>query len=176
MGERFIPLAVACAVALVSALGVILPRRPVHGAIALLVHSLSLAAIYLAMNAEVVGISQVIIYSGAVVVLFLFVVLLLPTGGRESRFGPRRYLTAALGGGAFFMALVSAVVVQLPAAPDQSPGSVAEVGRSLFDPLLVPFELTAPMLLIAIVGAVTLWRRLEPSAPAAGRRKERAAP
>jgi NADH:ubiquinone oxidoreductase subunit 6 (subunit J) len=161
MDDRLVPLIIGCALALGSALFVVLPRRPVHGAIALLVHSIALAGLYLVMAAELVAMGQVIVYSGAVVVLFLFVVLLLPKGGREPRMGPRRWLTALVGGGAFLAALAAAVLVRLPPAPGPANGGVAAIGRSLFGSMLVPFELTAPLLLVAIVGAVTLWRRQE---------------
>lgn len=164
MNERLVPLTIACLLALLSALAVILPRRPVHCAMALLVHSLSLAGLYVALHAELVGMAQVIIYSGAVVVLFLFVVLLLPKGGREARTGPRRYVAALVAGGAFFAALLSTVVIQLPPRP-QPAVSPTEVSRSLFGPLFVPFELTAPLLLVAILGAVALWRRQESQPP-----------
>lgn len=161
MSDRFVPVAIACALALASAVAVVLPRRPVHCAIALLVHSIALAALYLLLAADLVAMGQVIVYSGAVVVLFLFVVLLLPRGGREPRRGPRRWLTALVGGGAFLAALAATVTVQLPPAAPDATLDAAAVGRSLFGPMLVPFELTAPLLLVAIVGAVTLWRRQE---------------
>src|SRR5919201_2450639 len=73
----------ACVLALVSALAVVLLRRPVYAAVGLLAHSLSLAALFALLAASLVAIGQVIIYSGAIVVLFLFVVTLLPTGGSE---------------------------------------------------------------------------------------------
>src|SRR5690242_20830804 len=78
-----VPLALGCLVALASALGVVLARRPVYSAIFLLVHSLSLAALFGLLSAAMVAVGQIVIYSGAIVVLFLFVVTLLPTGGRE---------------------------------------------------------------------------------------------
>ena len=165
MGDRLVPLILGCALALGSALFVVLPRRPVHCAIALLVHTIALAGLYLVMFADLVAMGQVIVYSGAIVVLFLFVVLLLPKGGREPRLGPRRWLTALVGGCAFLVALLAAVLVQLPPAPAATRGGVAEIGRSLFGPMLVPFEMTAPLLLVAIVGAVTLWRRQESKGP-----------
>ena len=87
MNELFIPLAVGCAVALVSALLVVLARRPVHSVVALLAHSLSLAALYLILGADMVAMGQVLIYSGAIVVLFLFVIALLPQGGSEADLG-----------------------------------------------------------------------------------------
>src|ERR1043165_3721519 len=78
-----VPVAICCALAALSALGVVLLRRPVHVAVALLAHSLSLAALYLSLEAQFSAVAQTLIYSGAIVVLFLIVVALLPTGGRE---------------------------------------------------------------------------------------------
>jgi NADH-quinone oxidoreductase subunit J len=151
-----------CALTVASAILVILPRRPVRCAIALLAHSLCLAALYVALGADLVGIAQVVIYSGAIVVLFLFVVLLLPQGGREARVGPRRRFSALVGGGAFLAAvLVSAAVQVRSVTALPATGSVENVGRALFGELLVPMEMTAPLLLVAIIGAVTLWRRTE---------------
>ena len=83
MDALFLPLLIGCVVALVSALGVVLARRPVHGAVALLIHSLAIAGLFLVLAADLVAIGQVLIYSGAIVVLFLFVVALLPSGGIE---------------------------------------------------------------------------------------------
>jgi len=71
MQSLFVPLLVGCAVALLSALGVVLARRPIYAAMALLVHSLSLAALFGILSASMVAVGQVIIYSGAIVVLFL---------------------------------------------------------------------------------------------------------
>jgi NADH-quinone oxidoreductase subunit J len=156
-----IPLAVLCAAALATAVAVILPRRPMHGAIALLAHSLCLAGLYVCLQAELVAMGQVIIYSGAVVVLLLFVVLLLPKGGREGRVGPRRYVSALVAGSTFFSVMMLAVAVTLPDPKPAAAPTAKEFGRSLFGSLLVPFELTAPLLLVAIVGAVALWRRQE---------------
>ena len=81
--DLFLPLLIGCLVALASALGVILSRRPVYAAIFLLVHSLSLAGLFALLSAAMVAVGQVLIYSGAIVVLFLFVVTLLPSDGRE---------------------------------------------------------------------------------------------
>src|SRR5919112_533482 len=99
LNELFLPLAVGCAVALVSALMVVLARRPVHSVVALLAHSLSLAALYLILGADMVAMGQILIYSGAIVVLFLFVVALLPQGGVEGFPGGGRVLGAIVAGG-----------------------------------------------------------------------------
>jgi NADH-quinone oxidoreductase subunit J len=155
-------LAAGCGLAVLSAAGVVWLRKPVPAAIALLVHSLALAGLYLVLSAQFVAVGQVMIYSGAVVVLFLFVVLLLPEGGRGQSIGRARELTAVIGGGLVLagLAFVLAATEGVPAAPGVD-DSVAAVGRSLMGPMLVPFELTALPLLLAIVAAVTLWRRQE---------------
>ena len=166
MADQFIPLAVAAAVSLLSGVGVVLARRPVHGVVALLGHSLAIAALYLIMAAELVALGQVLIYSGAIVVLFLFVVALLPAGGAEGPFGFARVLSAVIAAATLLVALMAALVagqppLVAPTAQSGTIGGVEAVGRSLFGPLIVPFELSAPLLLVAIVGAVAIWRRQE---------------
>jgi NADH-quinone oxidoreductase subunit J len=161
MSELFIPIAIACAVALVSGLGVVLASRLVHAVVALLAHSLTIAALYLILAADLVAVGQVLIYSGAIVVLFLFVVALLPIGGLEGPIGTGRILSAIVAAGALLVALAAGLAAGVPAAPASPVGGVEAIGRSLFGPLLVPFELTAPLLLVAIIGAVSIWRRQE---------------
>lgn len=169
-------LAGGCLLAVASALGVVLLRKPVYAAAALLVHSLSLAALFAILAAPLVAVGQLIIYSGAIVVLFLFVVTLLPSGGRELAPGGSRLAAGAVIAVALVAALATALGGAVPiAAPAVSTldGSVQAVGRALFGPLIVAFELTAPLLLVAIVGAVVLWRRHEPRLPAPTRVKTR---
>ncbi len=164
MDSLFGPLALGCVVAVASALGVILARRPVYAAIFLLLHSLSLAALFGLLSAAIVAVGQVIIYSGAIVVLFLFVVTLLPTGGRELAPTSGRFLAACLAGGAIIVALAASIITS--ALPPTSSGGdlgVAAVGHALFSTVLVAFELTAPLLLVAVIGAVVIWRRHEPT-------------
>jgi NADH-quinone oxidoreductase subunit J len=121
----------------------------------------------------------VVIYSGAIVVLFLFVVTLLPAGGRELNLHGSRVAAACVAGGGLLVALAAGMAgASLPVAvPD--PGvtlGVAAVGVALFGPLLVAFELTAPLLLVAIVGAVVVWRRHEPRPRTAARSVRSAEP
>jgi NADH-quinone oxidoreductase subunit J len=160
MQEQMPYVAVGCALALLTALGVVGMRKPVYCAFALLLHSLSLAGLYLLLSAEFVAIGQVIIYSGAIVVLFLFVVLLLPQGGRDDKGGLLRDLGAALAAAAVLVGLLQAMPGDPPPIPE-SPDTVEAIGRSLFGSMLVPFELSAIPLLLAIVAGVTLWRRQE---------------
>jgi NADH-quinone oxidoreductase subunit J len=161
MAERLVPLAIGCLAALLTGLGVVLLRRPVHCAFLLLLHSLSIAALYLMLSADFVAMGQVTIYSGAIVVLFLFVVLLLPERGEETRANMKRVLVALVGGGVMATALLPvASLAAAPAAVPPEPGfSVEALAGSLFGAQLVPFELTAVLLLVAIVGGVALWNR-----------------
>jgi NADH-quinone oxidoreductase subunit J len=163
LNDLLVPLFVACAVALVSGLLVVTARRPVRAVVALLAHSLSIAALYLLLAADLVALAQVLIYSGAIVVLFLFVIALLPTGGVETGSGASQALGAVLAGGALIAALAAWFVAgpPLPAAPAVAAGGVDEIGRALFRRLIVAFELTGPLLVVAIVGAVAIWRRQE---------------
>ena len=163
MNDLFIPLAIGCAVALVSALLVVLARRPVHAVLGLLAHSLSLAALYMVLGADMVAMGQILIYSGAIVVLFLFVVALLPQGGSEGDPGIGRVLGGLVAGGALLVGLAAWLSISgnLPPSAPNAGGNVAEIGRSLFGRLIVPTELTAPLLLVSIVGAVAIWRRQE---------------
>src|SRR6266852_2211595 len=109
MQALFVPTLVGCVVALLSALGVVLARRPIYAAMALLVHSLSLAALFGLLSAAMVAVGQVIIYSGAIVVLFLFVVTLLPTGGRELAPPGARIVAACVAGGGLLVAFAAAL-------------------------------------------------------------------
>src|SRR5438067_9429424 len=108
MDSLFWPLLLGCAVALASALGVVLARRPVYAAIFLLLHSLSLAALFGLLSASIVAVGQIVIYSGAIVVLFLFVVTLLPSGGRELSVNGGRIAAACIAGGAVLVAIAAA--------------------------------------------------------------------
>lgn len=159
------PVAVCCALAAFSALAVVLLKRPVHTALGLLGHSLSMAALYFLLSAQLMAVAQMLIYSGAIVVLFLIVVTLLPEGGQEKLTGSQLFFgivagVAVLGvfGGA--LSAFTAASGELPSLRGSGP-SVKEVGAPLFSSLLVPFELTAPLLLAAIVSAIALWRRQE---------------
>lgn len=157
-----VPVVICCVLAALSAVGVALLRRPVHVAVALLGHSLSLAALYMAVDAQFSAVAQTLIYSGAIVVLFLIVVALLPSGGQEELgFGK---IAAGVVVFASMASALGAAVWALPALKIGERGhgfTVKEVGAPLFAELIVPFELTAPLLLAAIVSAIALWRRQE---------------
>src|SRR4051794_41762572 len=98
---------------------VVIARRPVHSVVALLSHSLSIAALYMILGADMVAMGQILIYSGAIVVLFLFVVALLPQGGAEISPGFGRVLGAVVAGGGLL--LPAAARVSVGGAPPPPP-------------------------------------------------------
>jgi NADH-quinone oxidoreductase subunit J len=159
--DQFVPAAIVAALTIAGALGVVLSRQPVHAALALLGHTLGLAGLFLVLSAELVAMGQIVIYSGAIVVLFLFVVALLPSGGFEGAFGSARAASALVMVAIVLGTLGVVIGVGAPMAATTSDHSVESVGLALFGPLIVPFELTAPLLLVAVIGAVVIWRRQE---------------
>lgn len=151
-----------------SALTVVLHPNPVKSALALVVTLFLLAVVFVFLEAHMIAALQVIVYAGAIMVLFLFVIMLLnlQDDAAETRGSDRIALRAGawLGGGVLAGELV-ALFLRLPlAAPSAAPegyGGAAVVARSLFTDYLLPFELTSILLLIAVVGAVVLAQRRE---------------
>lgn len=161
----FVPAAV---LALAGGVGVITARQPVHSALALLVVLASLAVTYLLLAAQFIAALQVIIYAGAIVVLFLFVIMLLHAQSGEAA---RQKLPHQRGAAFVFAALYLAVllVATLGAAGPLGPlaagfGTAQMVGESLFVTYLLQFELASIILLVGIVAAVVLGRRESPDA------------
>src|SRR3954452_12994283 len=161
------------ALALIGALGVVLARNPVHSALLLVVTLVSVAVFFIQQQAHLLAAVQVIVYAGAIVVLFLFVIMLLGVDREESLDDPlphQRIAAIALG------IIVLAELIFLAGhnwatgapAPDQFAlkgggtglgNNVERVARVLFTDFLWPFEITAGLLVIAVVGSVVLARR-----------------
>ena len=154
---------VIAALAVASALGVVLNRNPVHAACALVAHLFLLAVFFVGLDAQLVGVLQVIVYAGAVVVLFLFVIMLLNLQAEvRATAGPALVFAAAAGVVAFATLIVAGFPAP-PAAADAALGTgygeTRELARVLFTRYALPFELTSLLLLVAIVGAVVLARK-----------------
>lgn len=152
------------AVAVASALGVITMRNPVRCALSLALGLLALAGIYLLSGAEFIAAIQVIVYAGAVMVLFLFVIMLLNLG-RELRAAVRS--PALIFGGVVLgiIFLAEGVLLLNMGVPSGTLGvrgpvpSTETMGRLLFGNYLLAFEAASLLLLVGIVGAVALLRR-----------------
>jgi len=153
-----------------GAVGTVMLRNSFYCVLALVGHLLSLAALFLLLNAEFVAAAQVVVYAGAVMVLYVFVVAYV--GGTNVRLAPAAGRGFKVLGGLFALALflelsiaslgsgLSAIDSRGADAMSEFPfGSPAEIGRLLLTKFLLPFEVASFLLLIAAVGAVTLARR-----------------
>jgi NADH-quinone oxidoreductase subunit J len=147
-------------VTVAGALSVLLARNPITAAMCLVGTFFGLAAIYVLLSAHLIAALQLIVYAGAIMVLFVFVIMLLnltqpsPRVGKVKAWHVIGGLAAAAG--AFLLFLVFAGAPAEAAVPPEGFGSVAGVGRLLFEQYVLPFEATSILLLVAIVGAVVV--------------------
>ncbi len=150
--------------ALAGGVGVIASRRPVHSALALLLVLLSLAVDYLLLDAQFIAVIQVLVYAGAIVVLFVFIIMLLRAQSHEGeRPGAGLPLPLAAVLTALFSLGLLGILARAPAPAAAVPegfGTIQTVGRALFSRFLLPFEAASLVLLIGMIGAVALGRRL----------------
>ncbi len=145
----------------ISAAGVVVARNPVNAAMSLVAAFFFLAGIYVLLAAHLLAFLQVLVYAGAIMVLFLFVIMLLTTGDEEfGRARMKAMQVAGVFGAAGVLAVIVRAVSQLGALPMRQVGNdfgtVKAVGRILFTQYLLPFEATSLLLLVAIVGAVVV--------------------
>jgi len=160
---------VAAGLALAGALGVVLAKNPVHSALSLVLTLLTIAVLFLLQGAQLVAAVQVIVYASAIVVLFLFVIMLIGVDREESLGEPFHFQRpAAIALGVIALAEVvflaghewatgaSATRGGLQAGTG---GNVERVAKSLFTDFVWAFEITAVLLVLAVVGGVVLARR-----------------
>ncbi len=160
------------AASVASALLAVTRRNPVHSMLWVLVLFLHVAGIFLLLGAEFLAAVQVVVYAGAILVFYLFVLMLLDLPGEEARPRFGVHWPFAVAGGLGFAALTwvaqiatldaarTGVAAQAPTAVQGPPlGSLSDVGMALFGPFALPFEMASLVLLAAIVGAVVLARR-----------------
>ena len=160
---------VFAALALAGSLLVVLGRNPVHCALGLVLALVSVAVFFLQQDAQLLAAVQVIVYAGAVVVLFLFVIMLLGVDREEALVEPLRYQRpAAIALGVIVFAEVlflagrqwaTGLPSQRGALDDPELSNIEVVARTLFTDFLWPFEIIAALLVIAVVGGVVLARR-----------------
>ncbi len=144
-----------------SAAGVLVARNPVHSAMSLVVAFFFLAGIYVLLTAHLIAFLQVLVYAGAIMVLFLFVIMLLTTADDQfERTRLRAMQVFGVAGAAGVAAVIVVAIAELGPMPMRIVGSdfgtVKAVGRLLFTTYLLPFEATSLLLLVAIVGAVVV--------------------
>jgi len=155
--------------AVVTAILVIVQRNPVASAIFLILTFFSLAGIYLLLHAEFIAAIQVLVYAGAIMVLFLFVIMLLNLE-KEKRIVTRNRLLKGVGvllglallvqiGTVFQKVLLEGTKGSFPPEKVASLGNTQVVAQLLFTDFLLPFEITSVLLLVAIIGAIMLAKR-----------------
>ncbi len=151
-------------IAVVAAIGMLVSRNAVYAALFLILDFMTIAVFFVLLNAPFIAIAQVSVYTGAIMVLFLFVIMLL---GAERAVGEVRTISwqipLAVVLGVILLGEAVFIIVQqrgaLPSITTQLPvdfGSPAQVGTSLFSNFLLPFEITSVLLLVGIVGAIVL--------------------
>ncbi|GAA1164117.1 NADH-quinone oxidoreductase subunit J [Ornithinimicrobium humiphilum] len=149
-----------------GALGLLFARKAVHAAMAMAVTMVSLGVVYIVQDAEFVGIIQVFVYSGAVMMLFLFVVMLVGRDASESMVETlrgQRFWAFLLGAGFAAAAVFGLTRVEWPAAAGlaqaQEEGPVTALAREIFERQVLPFEVLGALLVIAVMGAMALAHR-----------------
>ncbi len=145
-----------------GALNLLLQSHPINSALSLVVVMSSLAVLYLLLGAEFLAAAQIIVYAGAIMVLFTFVVMLLNAGREERTMGSRAAKALGFPAVAIVLAVIATVILKaqgLGSASLSDPVTpTEELSRVLFHELLLPFEVTSVLILIAILGAVALAR------------------
>lgn len=153
------------AIAVLCAINVVMQKHPISSALSLVGVMASLAVLYLLLGGEFIAMAQIIVYAGAVMVLFIFVIMLL-NAGVEVRRG-RSWMATIFGVPALLglLGVFACFLVRwFPNAPivrfgDFTGGTAASIGYALFTDYLLPFEVTSVLILIAILGAVVLARK-----------------
>ena len=159
----FAVFAVGC---VISALGVVVIRNPIKGAMSLIASFFCLACLFLLQAAELLAVLEILVYAGAIMVLFVFVIMLVEDHDQpivRATFGNRILLPIKI----LAVGAVAFVVIRLIARADFAPsgelpdgfGSASAVGREFFDNFIFHFEMTSLLLLVGIVGAVIVSRR-----------------
>jgi NADH-quinone oxidoreductase subunit J len=156
------------AIALGAGMAMIVQRNAVHAALLLVLNLLCVAVLFLLLGAEFLFVSQIIVYAGAIVILFLFVIMLLGVDRNELLNEPRRFQSRQIVlGGVTGLALVAGLATavssgrlggRMPDAPEGF-GSAESIGSLLFQRYLLPFEVTGLLLLVATIGILMLAKR-----------------
>jgi NADH-quinone oxidoreductase subunit J len=155
-------------IAVGAALNLLLQRHPINSALSLVVVMMSLAVLYFSLGAEFLAAAQVIVYSGAIMVLFVFVIMLLNAGEEDRSKASRIASVAGFPGAAAILCLLAFVFLserkqlgfaRLSTDLAGAVNNITDVSHVLFTSLLLPFEVTSILILVAILGAVVLARK-----------------
>lgn len=165
MSAQMVIFFVLAAIAVLGAVSLILQRHPIHSALSLIVVMVALAGLYLLMGAEFVAAVQIIVYGGAIMVLFIFVIMLLNAGEEERTTFSKLALYAGVPLAVAVTGMIAAAIVNsraastMPAAAPMTLTSTRTLSTLLFTEFVYPFELTSFLILVAILGAIVLAQR-----------------
>lgn len=168
MNIETVAFSILAIIGLISAILLIFQKNPVYSALLLIFHFMALAGLYLLLNAQFIAVLQVLIYAGAVMVLFVFVIMLLNLQNEQAlkdRLNLRKIISFALGivlflqFGAFFL-IKARNDLNIKKSPDSfEAGSIQKISDALFTNYLIPFEVASFLLLVAIIGSIFLAKR-----------------
>jgi NADH-quinone oxidoreductase subunit J len=151
------------AIALGGAINVVVQRQVLYSALSLIVMLASISGLFVLLRAEMLAMVQIIVYTGAIMVLFVFVIMLLNVNDDDDNTDTLRWPKfIGIPGVLFLLAMLSSSMWQVRIDPSLSAvdtGSAEAIGISLFTDYLLPFEATSVLILIAIVGALVLAKR-----------------
>jgi NADH-quinone oxidoreductase subunit J len=152
------------AIAILGAIMVVAVKKPINSVIHLIICFLAIAGHYILLNAQFLAVVHIIVYTGAIMVLFLFVIMLLNLN-KQNEPHKKLYvrLIAVISGGLLFLVLIASAKgadkLSQTAAFDGSIGLVANLGIVLFNDFLLPFEVSSVLFLSAMIGAVMLGKK-----------------
>ena len=151
-------------ISIATAVAMIVSRKPVYSALFLVINFLTVATLYLLLNAAFIAVIQITVYAGAIMVLFLFVIMLLGTESEQIGGELRWQVPLAVVLGLGLAVELVYILMRNDVAPKQLAGltlefdSPASIGRVLFSDYIVPFEVTSILLLVAMIGAIVITR------------------
>ncbi len=151
------------AIAVGCALGVILSRNPVNSVMFLILTFFAISGHYILMNAQFLAIVNIIVYAGAIMVLFLFVIMLMNLNADvEPQKGQLVQLAGVISGGVLFLVVLAAIKTARPLEIDQSAteiGLIDNLGKVLFTKFVLPFEISSVLFLSAMIGAIVIGKK-----------------
>lgn len=163
------PFVILSFITIFCALYVVMSKNPIHSVIYLILTFFCISAHYVLLNAQFLAIVNLIVYAGAIMVLFLFVLMLLNLNKESEPVKPAKwFIAAAIPSGMLLLVLVSALRMSMDHIyknPNDGVGLVKQLGNVLFTQYLVPFELSGILFLAAMVGAVLLGKRDKDNEP-----------
>jgi NADH-quinone oxidoreductase subunit J len=163
---------VLSAMAIGCALGVVLSRNPITSVIFLILTFFAVSGHYILLNAQFLAIVNIIVYAGAIMVLFLFVIMLMNlSADTEPQKSKLAQLAGAVSGGVLFLVILAALRTAIYTTPLEKEanqiGLIKNLGRVLFREYVLPFEISSVLFLSAMIGAVVIGKREEGTSPQA---------